>query len=91
MTARAHLARVHNVPCIICSRMGQEQTSPTVAHHVQSVRDEASSYATVALCADHHKQLHSVSRRAFAMRYRVDDVDMLALTLSALDRDGGMK
>jgi len=90
MSARSHLERVRSLRCVVCSTMGMTQSTPTAAHHVESVRDGLSDYATVALCHDHHQGpngVHGLSRRGFEMRYKLDNVDMLALTIRALDRE----
>jgi hypothetical protein len=91
MSAQAHLKRVRNLKCVVCERMGMVQQGKTFAHHVESVRDEASDYATVALCFDHHQGplgIHGLSRRGFEMRYRLTDIDLVALTIRQLDREG---
>lgn len=70
---------------------GIPQTTPTAAHHVESVRDGVSDYATVALCWEHHQGpngVHGLSRKVFAMRYGLSDVDLIALTVRLLDREG---
>jgi hypothetical protein len=89
MSARDYLERVRGLRCVICTMMGTPQEGPTAAHHVESVRDGVSDYATVALCHYHHQGgggVHTLSRRVFGMRYGLSDVDMIALTVRALDR-----
>jgi predicted class III extradiol MEMO1 family dioxygenase len=88
-----HLKRVRNLKCVVCLHMGQVQQGKTFAHHVESVRDEASDYAAVALCYEHHQGpngVHGLSRRGFEMRYRLTDVDLIALTIRQLDKEGAM-
>ena len=90
MSAKAHLERVRSMKCVVCSTMGIVQSTPTAAHHVESIRDGLSDYATVALCYEHHQGkagVHGLSRRAFEMRYKLTDIDLLALTIRALDRE----
>ena len=83
------LHRIHELPCVIHSEViGSPQTSRTVAHHLESVRDENSDYAAIAICDDCHRDLHGMSRRAFSMRYKLSDVDMLALTIKAMEKAG---
>lgn len=85
-----HLNRIHALPCIVCQEMGL--ISPEVeAHHVESIRDKYSDYAAVPLCFDHHRGgngVHGLSRRAFADRYRMSDIDLLARTIHALEKAG---
>lgn len=88
MSARDHLARLHELPCPVCEQMGVLQQSRTVAHHVESVRDKNSDYAAVAICDHHHKLLHQYSRRWFQMQFKLTDIDLLALTIKAMDKAG---
>lgn len=86
-----YLQLIHTVPCVVCTHMGLPQAGPTFAHHVESVRDEHSDYAAAALCYDHHQGpngVHTLSRGTFAMRYKLTNVDLIALTVKALDVAG---
>lgn len=87
MNAKEYLARIHDVPCVVCSRLGIEQTSRTVAHHLESIRDENSHYASVALCNECHENLHGGSRRLFMMRTKLTDIDLMALTVKAVVKE----
>ncbi len=85
--ADKYLARVRALPCVVCEVMGVKQTTPTAAHHVESVRDGVSDYAVAALCFFHHQGpdgVHGLSRRVFEMRYRLTTVDLLALTIQGV-------
>ena len=91
MTAREHLNLVRSLPCVVCKHLGLAQSTETEAHHLESVRDEHSDWATVSVCQEHHRGpngVHGLSRRAFEMRYRLSPVDLIALTIRALDREG---
>lgn len=84
MTSKEYVARIHDLPCVVCELMGAAQTSPTEAHHIESVRDEDSNYAVAALCYDHHEGpngVHGLSRRGFSTRYKLSDIDLMALTV----------
>lgn len=90
MSARDYLEKVRSLPCVVCRMQGVIQEGPTYAHHVESVRDEASDYATVALCYYHHQGaggVHKLSRRGFEMRYKLSDIDLVAMTVRLLDRE----
>ena len=90
MSAAGHLERVRSLRCVVCRIMNTPQEGPTFSHHVESVRDGLSDYASVALCHYHHQGaggVHKLSRRGFEMRYRLTDIDLLALTIRALDRE----
>jgi hypothetical protein len=67
--------------------LGLGQT-PAEIHHVESVRDELSDYAVVPLCPEHHRGatgVHGLRRRGFEMRYKLTDVDLLAMTARELN------
>ena len=89
MTAKAHLARLHELRCVVCLHMGLPPRTVEV-HHLESVRDENSDYAAVPLCGEHHRGatgVHGLSRRGFADRYKLSDVDLLALTMKEVCRN----
>jgi hypothetical protein len=91
MSARDHLERVHEIPCVVCTHMGMPPKYPVHAHHLESVRDRLSDYATVSLCPDHHQGpngVHGLSRRAFEARYKLTDIDLLAMTIRLLEKAG---
>ena len=85
-----YLERVRSCRCVVCAVMGIQQTTPTAAHHLESVRDGLSDYASVAVCFDHHQGpngIHGLSRRAFEMRYKLTPIDLLALTVRQMDKE----
>ena len=54
----ARLARLHDLPCAVCTRHGEVQRSPTQAHHCISGRfsqRKAPDIMAIALCAFHHQ------------------------------------
>ncbi len=84
----SHLDRIREIPCVLCAELGLGAT-PAEAHHLESVRDGVSDYAAVPLCAEHHRGpsgVHGLRRRGFEARYKLTDVDLLALTVRALMR-----
>lgn len=89
MTAKAHLSRLHDLPCVVCLHMGLPSPREVEAHHLEFVRADWADFAAVPLCAQHHRGkngVHGLSRRGFEMRYRLDDVDMLAMTIRELQK-----
>ncbi|KZY50994.1 hypothetical protein A3734_06440 [Sulfitobacter sp. HI0054] len=55
-----YLAKVHNLPCVICEGFGMTQNSPTEAHHVKSGRfgkDRTPDKMAIPLCHSHHNKL----------------------------------
>lgn len=82
----AYLFRVSQVPCVLCLYLGLGET-PAEVHHVESTRDELSDFAVVPLCAEHHRGatgVHGLHRRGFESRYKLTDVDLLAMTAREL-------
>ena len=54
-----YLARVHELPCCICQRMGLTQVDPTRAHHPIMGRysqRKASDRDAIPLCDSHHQR-----------------------------------
>lgn len=91
MSSKIHLERVHQIPCVVCELMGLKQESETAAHHVESVRDEDSDYGACALCYDHHQGangVHGLGRRGFVTRYKLTDIDLIALTIKGFYKHG---
>jgi predicted metal-binding protein len=89
MSAQDYLEQVRSLKCVVCGVMGMTQDSPTESHHIESVRDGLSDYATAAICKSHHtgpNGVHGLSRRAFEMRYKLSAVDLLALTIRQIQR-----
>lgn len=83
--AALYVGELHALPCVVHRYLYEKpQTSPTVVHHIESVRDANSDYAAVALCDDCHKQLHNMSRRGFERHTKLSDIDLLALTIRAM-------
>lgn len=91
MSGKDHLERVHEIPCVVCVKMGMAPRFPVHAHHLESVRDELSDYAAVPLCPDHHQGpngIHGLSRRGFEMRYKLSDMDLMKIKLWLMDKAG---
>lgn len=63
----AYLAKVRELPCVICEAFGEQQTSPTAPHHpihdrfsTRKVPDEQA----IPLCEGHHQGLRDTSKLA---------------------------
>jgi len=62
-----HLARVGELPCVICTEYGEPQLSPTQVHHCIHGRystRRAPDSMTIPLCEGHHQGLFDVSKLA---------------------------
>ena len=84
-----HMARVAQVPCVICKRMGLGDT-PALVHHMKlgtGASDRASDFLTIALCHEHHvgpSGVHTLKERGLRLRYWLSEIDLLAATIEAL-------
>ena len=80
-----HLARIHELNCVVC-RFWYGKFRPAVeAHHLESVRGDHSEFAAIPLCADCHRGLHANRRRAFYRAHKgMSDVSLLAYTIKML-------
>lgn len=63
----AYLAAVRGLPCIICAEFGEQQLSPTTAHHVIHGRfsQRKTPYdMAIPLCDGHHQGMFDRSKVA---------------------------
>ena len=81
---RRHLARIHDLPCVITYILEGRKVYGVVAHHVESIRDEWSDFAAVPMTDYWHKELHRLGRRGFVTRTKLTDVDLLSATIKLL-------
>ena len=88
-----YLGRVKSLECVLCSLLGQPQTSVTEAHHIRTghgLGDRASDYLTVALCVDCHRGTHGFHGTKALMKIaKLSELDLLAETVRLLDEKRG--
>ena len=83
---KRHMARVAELPCLICG------ARPVEVHHIregQGAAQRAQDTLTCPLCPEHHRGasgIHGLGRRGFFARYKLDELDLLALTIELLER-----
>lgn len=79
------MARVKELPCVIClHRLGQK-TMPCDAHHAGDTR---SDWLTVPLCKEHHQGatgVHGLHRRGFERLWKASDFQLLAWTIQGMN------
>lgn len=91
MTGKRYMQEVAQVPCVLCRHLGLGRT-PAQVHHVregQGMSQRASNYLTVALCPEHHQGktgLHGLGTREFERRYKLTELDLLAMTIEEVYR-----
>ena len=85
MTAAAdrHEARVRRLPCIATLLIEGRTVPSEELHHIESVRDDLSEFLVVPLSRRFHSRqspisIHTLSRRGFERRYKIDELAMLA-------------
>lgn len=91
MTAagKRHMGRVAQVPCVLCAHLGLGIGQAEV-HHIregQGASQRASDMLTAALCPEHHRGasgVHGLGVKGFYTRYKLTELDLLAMTLEAL-------
>jgi hypothetical protein len=85
------MARVAALDCVLCRHLGMEQEGRTTVHHIregQGAAQRAQDVLTVAVCAEHHQGgtgIHGLGVKGFYRRYKLDEIDLLAMTLEALE------
>lgn len=88
MSVKAYQDRVRQIGCVLCP-LSDRRIEPAQLHHVESIRDGLSEYAVVPLCEYHHigaGGVHGLGRRGFVARYKLTDIDLLAMVAKALDK-----
>ncbi len=86
---KAHLSRVAGLGCILCRHLELGET-PAEIHHPredQGMGERASHWLAVPLCHEHHlgqSGVHGLGTRGFERRYKLSELDLLAMTLEAL-------
>lgn len=80
--AKRHLARVHEIPCVLCGAV------PVEAHHIrdgQGMSQRANDWMVAALCSECHRGDNGVHHSRTLMRiYKLTEQDLVAKTLEAL-------
>jgi len=88
MTAAAKrwMARVAELPCLICEQMGLRQDGRTEVHHIGDSAHR-SDWLTIPLDRQHHEGalgFHGLGEREFNRRYKTDELHLLAETIRRL-------
>ena len=86
---KAHMDRVASMGCILCKHLGLGQTQAHI-HHIregQGMSQRASNFLVVPLCPTHHTGspgVHGLGERGFYTRYKLSELDLLAMTIEGL-------
>lgn len=80
--SKRHLARVHEIPCVICGSV------PVEAHHAregQGMGTRGNDWLCVALCPECHRGHNGLHGNKSLMRIKkLDELDLVAMTLEAI-------
>lgn len=88
--SKRHMGDVAALGCILCRNQGNPWT-PAQVHHIREgvgASQRQSDFLTVPLCLEHHTGaggLHGLGVRGFYTRYKLDELDLLAMTIEALE------
>ena len=90
MSVKSYQDRVRALGCVVCEHLEQHSMEDVSLHHVESIRDSLSEWVVVPLCHFHHQGsggVHALGRRGFVARYKLTDIDLLALVAKGLSND----
>jgi len=86
------MGRVARLGCVLCMMLGPQQITRTTVHHIKvgtGIGERSQHYLTAALCDEHHQGpngLHGLGTKGFYLRYKVDELDLLAATIEGVFR-----
>lgn len=86
MSAKTWKAQVANLGCILCRHLDLGET-PATLHHVregQGMSQRSSDFLVVPLCKEHHQGKTGVHGAEFYRRFKLDELDLLAMTIQEL-------
>lgn len=86
MAKNKHYDRIARLGCILCKRLGYDDT-PCEIHHIRRAgkRDTA---PVIGLCPEHHRGntgVHGMGRKAFERHYQTTEEELLAWTEELLN------
>lgn len=88
---KRHMGRVAELGCILCRHLGYGET-PANVHHIREgagMGQRSPHYLTVPLCREHHQGdsgVHALGPSRFYTRYKLDELDLLSMTIDLLMR-----
>lgn len=91
VSQREYLDRVAGIGCILCRHLHNCYT-PAEIHHPKEwtgASQRASDWLGIPLCHEHHQGasgVHGLGKRGFYTRYKMQEHDLLAMTIEALNR-----
>lgn len=86
MTSKVYKSRVASMGCILCRHLDLGET-PATLHHVregQGMSQRASDWLVIPLCKEHHQGKTGIHGGSFYQKWKMDEMDLLAMTIEAL-------
>lgn len=92
MNLKAYLSAVADVGCVLCHHLGYGHTPPQLHHPRAAVGagQRAQDWLVIPMCPEHHQGqtgLHGLGVKGFYTRYKLDEWDLLAMTIERLNRE----
>jgi hypothetical protein len=84
------MGRVAAICCVLCVHLGMQQEGRTTVHHIKDgtgIGERQAHWLTCALCWEHHQGaagIHGLGTKGFYVRYKLDELDLLAMTIAQL-------
>ena len=89
---KKHMNAVAELGCILCRHLDYGIT-PAELHHPRDavgMAQRASDWLVIPLCPEHHRGnscLHGLGEKGFYTRYKLQEWDLLAMTIEALAKN----
>lgn len=87
---KKYMSRVAELGCILCHHLGNigEQAHLHHLREEQGAAQRGSDWTTIPLCPEHHigsSGIHGLGRKEFERRYKLTELDLLAMTIERLN------
>lgn len=92
-----YMGRVAALPCVLCAHLNEQQLDRTQVHHIKEgtgIGQRSQPWLVAALCREHHQGaggIHGLGTKGFYTRYRLDELDLLAMTIQELNFEMDLK
>lgn len=89
MTVTAWKSKVASLGCIACRQLENALDVPAQLHHPrigQGRGQRANDWLSIPLCQRHHTGNDGIHSGTFYMKYRKDELDLLAMTIEAVPK-----
>lgn len=83
MNLQRYEARLRLLPCVVCFSHEGRMTPCEELHHVGDPATERNDWNQIPICQTHHtgpNGVHGLHRREFVRRYKLTDLQMVAIT-----------